>query len=618
MDHTRAGEAEHGGRVLIGRAGALDYRPTLAIVMPCFAGGSLDFLAQAVSSVLRQGFLNFELFALTGNPDDWRHVGPEDVFPDDPRLIRLALRAPAVPPAVHYGEAILRSRGGYVLLLPAPAILRSGALEAMLAVAHRRTPRDFYYFGGPEFRPVHIYYDLLLRDNLLKDAALLVPREVFARVGLPDPHPAIGRHFLWDLAVRLLHHLPSDGIEVTPPLIERSAAPPTRSDADEAVARRRMLHDRSEQLLPECWRQAAYSPGVAADERPLRVTVLATCNFLDTANVFVEQALLAIARDRPLHYRLLKAEDASDADVRDADVLVLSRTLFAGWDRALHLARQMQARRKAVLFLMDDDLLDLPTDIVINQPVPVAERLAAFVPWLSGLVVASPRLQARMQNRYPGLRVFVRDNSCAVEHAPARRRLEPNTPGRVRVALPLTSSALPRVRAFAGGLHELPADVRAAVELHVFGEVDAVRELLPFPHQFFHRHRPYLEYLALLMQLRPELAWVPLLGDHDFYHCKTAIKYYEFAGLEIPGIYSRVPIYEAVIRHGENGWLVGNTADDWEQAITTLVRDAGLRARLAAAARADVLANHHVRRAADAWWELLRAFAASPVVPAAA
>jgi glycosyltransferase involved in cell wall biosynthesis len=148
--------------------------------------------------------------------------------------------------------------------------------------------------------------------------------------------------------------------------------------------------------------------------------------------------------------------------------------------------------------------------------------------------------------------------------------------------------------------------------------VDAVRDLLPFPHKVYHRHRPYLEYLALLKQLRPDLAWVPLLGDHDFYHCKTAIKYYEFAGLGIPGIYSRVPIYEAVIRHDANGWLVDNTADGWSRAITTLVRDAGRRQRLAAAARADVYAHHHVRRAADAWWELLRAFAAPHASPAAA
>ena len=99
------------------------------------------------------------------------------------------------------------------------------------------------------------------------------------------------------------------------------------------------------------------------------------------------------------------------------------------------------------------------------------------------------------------------------------------------------------------------------------------------------------------------VSYVP--GDHEFYQCKTAVKYYEFAGLGVPGIYSRVPIYEAAVRHGDTGWLVGNTSEDWSEAIARLVRDAALRERLAQAARDDAFENHPVRRLADQWWELL-------------
>lgn len=652
------------GHVTTLRAGGLT-SPVLSLIMPCFGDVEFNLVDLAVNSILTQAFTAFELIALTDANRglaaqlNWRSE------PSDPRLIELEVSGPsAALRAVAYGQALRRCRGEYIVVFPSAAVLRDNALGEIAAAASRRPEPEFCYFGAAGFVTEPARYDLMLRDNLLREAALLVPRSGLAGVGLPDPHVALSRHFLWDWALRLLEFFPGIRLSPSRPFIERYAPllddalnrPETEESMERAIARRMMANNRCSALSPENWHarpvaavDEAVLPGLAHDEHvflqqrvrhvglttdshataaaepplshlpsSLRVTILATCNYLDTANVFIEQPLLEIARGRPLHYRLVKAKDASEADIRDTDLLLLSRTLFEGWERALQLAAIHKERRRQVVFVMDDDLLDLPRDVVINEAILVAQRFAMFLPCLDGMIVALPYLQERMQARFPELPIYAMDNSCCVPHAPAQRRKEPRLPGEIRVALTLTSSAQLRVRAFADGLHSLPVDVRDSVQLHVFGETGPVRDWLPFAHKVCHRYLPYLEYLALLSRLQLDLAWIPLPGDHDFYRCKTAVKYYEFAGLGIPGIYSRVPIYEAAIRHGESGWLVNNTSDEWSEAITRLVVDVPLRERLGAAARHDSLTNHSIRRAADEWWRLLQLIASAPPLQLAA
>ena len=52
---------------------------------------------------------------------------------------------------------------------------------------------------------------------------------------------------------------------------------------------------------------------------------------------------------------------------------------------------------------MDDDLLDLPPAVVINEAVPVGRRFEQFLPHLDAMIVAAPVLRDRMRARFPGL-----------------------------------------------------------------------------------------------------------------------------------------------------------------------------------------------------------------------
>ncbi len=111
---------------------------------------------------------------------------------------------------------------------------------------------------------------------------------------------------------------------------------------------------------------------------------------------------------------------------------------------------------------------------------------------------------------------------------------------------------------------------------------------------------PYDEHKRRLAARKYSFAIVPLGGREDqeslfFNSCKNPFKYLEYGGLGIPGIYSRSPIYEKVVRGGETGLLVENTLPDWEAALEKIAGDRNLREHIRRTAYRDVIENHSIR-----------------------
>jgi len=93
----------------------------------------------------------------------------------------------------------------------------------------------------------------------------------------------------------------------------------------------------------------------------------------------------------------------------------------------------------------------------------------------------------------------------------------------------------------------------------------------------------YAGYAAFLSGLRIDIALSPL-EDTLFNRCKSAIKYLEYSALGIPGVYSLLDPYEAVVVHGQNG-LLAETPDEWAQCLSALIDDPVARYRLASGAQ---------------------------------
>ncbi|HYZ21530.1 MAG TPA: glycosyltransferase [Rhodopila sp.] len=202
-------------------------------------------------------------------------------------------------------------------------------------------------------------------------------------------------------------------------------------------------------------------------------------------------------------------------------------------------------------------------------------------------VIASTGYLAGRMQALGGGRAFVVENALDAETlriAEATRRREPD--GKVRIVygsgtrthdadFALVAPVLRRV------LRENPE-----VELLLIGELTPPRAILALGSQVTQMEsRPYTEYLDILAE--SDVAIAPLMHV-SFNEAKSNIKFLEAAAVGVPSVCSARSAFTTAIRHGETGFIA-DTEAEWYHALTNLVRDPTLRARIGAAARKDVL-----------------------------
>jgi glycosyltransferase involved in cell wall biosynthesis/GT2 family glycosyltransferase/SAM-dependent methyltransferase len=91
----------------------------------------------------------------------------------------------------------------------------------------------------------------------------------------------------------------------------------------------------------------------------------------------------------------------------------------------------------------------------------------------------------------------------------------------------------------------------------------------------------------------------PLEVGNPFCECKSELKFFEAALVDVPTVASPTGPYRRTIRDGVTGFLANNS-EDWYSAVLRLVDDPALRRRVARAAHNDVLWRYGPLRRADA------------------
>ncbi|OGT42616.1 MAG: hypothetical protein A3F13_09400 [Gammaproteobacteria bacterium RIFCSPHIGHO2_12_FULL_40_19] len=121
----------------------------------------------------------------------------------------------------------------------------------------------------------------------------------------------------------------------------------------------------------------------------------------------------------------------------------------------------------------------------------------------------------------------------------------------------------------------------------------------------------WFEHKKLLMNANYYLGIVPLGAEEDdaefeFNACKSNIKYLEYGGLKIAGIYSKNPVYTEVIENRYNGLLVENTEEAWTAALEELFQNKQLHRTIVENAHRDVKENHSVSKSSKLWMEVFQ------------
>ena len=228
-------------------------------------------------------------------------------------------------------------------------------------------------------------------------------------------------------------------------------------------------------------------------------------------------------------------------------------------------------------------------------------RYAAALGCCDYALVASPLLAKLAQQHGPT--AFVHRNALGSEmsaHADALYAMRRARPAGDRVVLGYGSGTPTHDMDFAEAVPGL-ADVLTRysnAELWIAGPMQLPPELARFNARI--RRFPLLSWRAWFeLASQMDIALAPLEMGNLFCRAKSEIKFVEAGALGLPVVASRIDPFEAVIVHGENGFLAGNAAA-WMEALDALVGDAALRRHIGESARRTVEVHYsHAARAVD-------------------
>jgi len=117
----------------------------------------------------------------------------------------------------------------------------------------------------------------------------------------------------------------------------------------------------------------------------------------------------------------------------------------------------------------------------------------------------------------------------------------------------------------------------------------------------------YEEFVNYFLSQEYDIAIAPL-RDNLFNRCKSGVKFMEYSASGIPGVYSRLDPYFALVENGVNGYLA-TTLDEWEEYLIQLIENPDLRYEMAQKAqetvKRDWLLSQHAHQWLDAYSDLL-------------
>ncbi|GAB6041088.1 glycosyltransferase family protein [Endothiovibrio diazotrophicus] len=320
---------------------------------------------------------------------------------------------------------------------------------------------------------------------------------------------------------------------------------------------------------------------------------------------------------RPLRHPSLQGQltvsAATDLPDETVDLVVVERMWHDGFgmDAAESLLRRVDERGAALVYTLDDNLLDhhlgQPWRGGPGEEQRMAMRLLARE--AAGVIVSTHPLGERMRRLNPRVEVVENalDEQLFVPRSrPATVDGEPLTVGYMG-----TFSHQQDLMMVLQPLREVLRRHQGKVRFQMLGvSVDpALAELfagLPFE---LLDNREFYRYPDFVAWAGRNLAWdlgIAPLEATPLNRCKSDIKYLDYALLGIPGIYSKGPAYGSSVAHRETGWLVAEEPEAWAEMLEEAVAQPQLRGSIAERAASSVRATRTLAVSAGNWLKALR------------
>ncbi len=103
---------------------------------------------------------------------------------------------------------------------------------------------------------------------------------------------------------------------------------------------------------------------------------------------------------------------------------------------------------------------------------------------------------------------------------------------------------------------------------------------------------PIAQWPAMAKKMEPDIGLAPLLDDY-FNQCRSPLKYFEFGGNKVAGVYSPT-VYQKLVKHEETGFIAGSVRD-WVKFLSLLIESQQLRIDVGGRAYKDVKRNYDLK-----------------------
>lgn len=329
------------------------------------------------------------------------------------------------------------------------------------------------------------------------------------------------------------------------------------------------------------------------------ILVITPHSQLPTLHIVVKQPLEALARRGLYDYTVKTEDEVSRSDIERACCIVFVRNVEPSSYHYLNMARQLG---KPTVYCIDDNFLEIPQSSQLapyyNRP-DIRETFQKFLRE-AGVVKTDSSYFASwiLQNYNPNTIYF----PSSVDFGMIDQWVKPKTEdGQLVIG-------------YGGTFKEDDFAVVVPALQQILAQFEYVRlEFCGYAPEVLMRHpkvrvrldeQDYRSYMHYLFHSAWDIGLAPL-SDSPFNRCKTNNKFREYAACGIPGLYSRHPVYEEWVSHGESGWLVPHTTEGWLDGLWQLITNGELRNKILHQANAVSRQQFHIDGCADRWLEMI-------------
>jgi GT2 family glycosyltransferase/glycosyltransferase involved in cell wall biosynthesis len=294
--------------------------------------------------------------------------------------------------------------------------------------------------------------------------------------------------------------------------------------------------------------------------------------------------------------------DAGSACRYHADVIVTQRHAVPSMAAAVALAAHAKRTGAALIYDLDDDLLTIPPDH------PEAAELAPKAAVVEQMIRRADIVRtstAALAARIAPLARWVEVAGNALDERiwlPCRHGRTDGY-GPVRILCMGTTTHDADFALLSPALTEIHRQFGDQIQVELIGFVSKadvptwIRRLAPTPHAI----QSYPAFVHWLNWAGPWDIGLAPLADSPFNVCKSPIKVLDYAAMGLATLASDVAAYQGSLADGPGGELVPGTTAAWYEALSRLIRDAGLRRRLAEDGARHFQASGTLASQADAW-----------------